>query len=59
MEVGKTYEVKIQDCCVWGSFTSKLIHIELDEDGEPEIYVFDNGVRIGGYRIADDAKLAN
>lgn len=59
MEIGKTYKVEIEDCCVWGDFTSKLIEIEVDEDGEPTLYSFENGVKIGGYRIASDAKLIN
>jgi hypothetical protein len=51
MEIGKTYLVTIDDCCVWGEFTSKLIDINEDEN-----YIFENGVRIGGYKIANEAE---
>ena len=46
IEVGKTYKIEIDDCCAWGSFTSKLVSI--DED---EMCTFENGVVIGGWGV--------
>jgi hypothetical protein len=45
LQVGKTYEVILQDCCIEGNFTSKLIKI----DEEDRIY-FENGVELNSTR---------
>lgn len=50
-EVGKTYKVSMNDCCVEGTFTAKLIGIERDDDtdfddwGATRLH-FGNGVRL-------------
>ncbi len=43
-EVGKTYKVTWSDCCTGGWFTSKLLEIRLEDDGEDiERLVFEHG----------------
>lgn len=32
IEVGKVYNVEIEDCCIQGEFTSKLITIKITDD---------------------------
>lgn len=49
-KIGSTYKVVINDCCVKGEFTSKLVNTILDEI-EPEEddvrgLVFENGVTL-------------
>ncbi len=50
MVVGKTYRVEMSDCCVEGTFTSRLVRLDLDKD-DP-YYVdeaeFENGVVFTG-----------
>lgn len=58
LKVGSTYHIKIDDCCVWGSFVSKLVEIKYKEpENEDEVdkFVFENGVEIYGYEIEADA----
>lgn len=54
--VGKEYKVEIEDCCVVGEFTSKLVKAQMyDDDNNPypasedeygtELF-FENGVRL-------------
>lgn len=45
-EVGKTYKVKISDCCVEGYFTSKLIQIVPETEYASPEWHFENGVVI-------------
>lgn len=45
-EVGKTYRVVLDDCCIQGEFTSRLDVIQFDEDGELDFYRFANGVEL-------------
>lgn len=42
LEVGKVYKVYMNDCCVVGSFTAKLIE-KIDEDIDSKLW-FENGV---------------
>lgn len=42
-QVGGMYLVEFTDCCVQGAFTSKLIAVEFDGDGDPDAYVFEGG----------------
>ena len=44
MEIGKTYRVKINDCCVKGEFTSKLISAKVDVEEDETEMKFENGV---------------
>ncbi len=37
VEAGKSYHVRIEDCCVEGSFTSKLLKIQ-DYDDKGKLY---------------------
>lgn len=54
IEVGKKYEVEIQDCCVMGYFKATLTKIEgevkkANIEGNPLWLIFDNGVKIAFY----------
>lgn len=66
MMVGKTYEIEINDCCVQGGFTSKLVKAQVpdDESGTLEDLdtcygaelFFENGVRLvmqGGVSLTE------
>lgn len=53
-EVGKTYEVKAEDCCVRVLFTAKLNMIEWGDDLKHEfdpLLGFDNHVQIRGMGV--------
>jgi len=45
-----TYKITMNDCCVYGKFTAKLVHIcwQADETGKffPYELIFDNGVSL-------------
>jgi hypothetical protein len=47
LEIGRTYRVELDDCCVEGEFTSQLTRIiyESEDDDYPEIE-FANGVKL-------------
>lgn len=42
MKPGKTYIVDFDDCCTIGHFVATFIRYTLDEDGDPEMAIFDN-----------------
>jgi hypothetical protein len=54
--IGKTYKVSIDDCCVEGEFTSKLVEVFSYDDDENIIpvteieygvaLIFENGVKL-------------
>jgi hypothetical protein len=54
--IGKTYKVNIEDCCVEGEFTSKLVEAYEYDDDENKVpvtikdyntnLIFENGVRL-------------
>jgi hypothetical protein len=48
-DIGKTFSVKAEDCCVTIEFTSKLVEIRDSEDGsvKNDEIVFENGVKMG------------
>lgn len=47
IEVSKTYKVKLDDCCIQGYFTSKLIKIvEPKDEYSDREWHFENGVVI-------------
>lgn len=52
-EVGKTYRVECEDCCVTAYFTATLLRI----DAEGEDLVFDNGVTLGTYNACTFAEV--
>jgi hypothetical protein len=41
LEVGRLYEVILQDCCIEGDFTSKVKEIDKDDN-----VLFENGVTL-------------
>lgn len=43
---GVRYLIDMQDCCIQGEITGVFERYELDEDGDPDVAVFDFG-RIG------------
>lgn len=44
LEVGKTYQVELEDCCLQVSVESTLVEIEINE--YQEIYTFAGGTRV-------------
>lgn len=54
-EIGKTYKVQFNDCCVEGDFVAKLI--EYNEDSST--YAFENGVRLFGHAVVLKESEAN
>lgn len=47
-KIGSTYKVQIDDCCVKGDFTSKLVGTIIEEEDPEEVtgLIFENGVTL-------------